>query len=590
MFLRNLEDKFDETVDRILGTDLSKLHDELDEFKEHIDRNRISAWLPVVFLLVQLGLVLTVKYAILEARDANVELWSVMLPSANAVGHTIPLMLFSASFALIWRSVFHKYASRFHSVSLERENIRIHAVLATFFAWFSFVLAFLAEPTLHSEMIALYYLSLLAAFGFALTFSVKIYQLVRNVARSASREVSGARAKQSTAVAAHQEFPALAHMTLGWCGTNLLTTAIFLIFFAILVVHYFLWGGFHNFFEYKMGKLESTDVGNYGRIAILESIMLTSFLMMGFFSGTFRRKATSEQFKIELRKLNNVLSENIPPKNPLDAQETLHDDNVESTTNDQVQKQKLLREVSALLESARGLSCLLLAGFALVLGATWGVAATFFLFLFGSFLFNDLMDFWSGKDHVCHPNRPLPSSRLTASFSSIVTTVSFVSCLAISAAIGPDFLALTGCCLLVSAVYSSFLKRHHPVIATPLWCAATVAMFLYFLDASLIAYGLSFAAVLGRELLLEERDSASDEAFAKSYTYSGLLGQYLVPVAVGLILLAQTVLLFSAPVLWQSFVIAVTMLLIIYTFFSSDRPSLRIRSKTVYTLAIALPG
>ena len=276
LFLKQIEDGFDTLLEKLFGSDLTNLPLEDEEFKEHIDANRMSLWLLVVMLLIIVVVTTMAVYAVLETRETDMQLLSVFSMNPEIVTHSLPLSAVSFSFAIIWRNVFNNYAAKFHSETLKRQNLKFFAAGAVFFALLASSIAFFTDVRLYGTMVMLYYLALTLAFLFALIFSSKMYHLIKSVA---SRD----KASGASGVEAHQRFPALAHLTLGWCGTNALTTVAMFGFSAILLSYQLFADSFHILHVDNTGDQSGAAHSVYDRIVWLEFILLLIFLLMGFF-------------------------------------------------------------------------------------------------------------------------------------------------------------------------------------------------------------------------------------------------------------------------------------------------------------------
>lgn len=576
----SIEERFDALLVRLFGPDLTTLPLGDEEFKRHIEANRMSLWLLVGMLLAIVVVTVISVYATLEIGDPNVQLVSVFTPERSTLVHVLPISAVAFSFAIIWRNVFNNYAAKFHSDTLKRQNSKLFASSAVFFALVASAVSFFADPKLYGVMMMLYYIALALAFSSALIFSSKMYHLVRSVAaRGTTTDLGGDEA--------HQRFPALAHLTLGWCGTNALTTLILVIFSVLLLIFFLFAEPFH-------AARPVTDGPVYARIYLLEFFILATFLLMGFFSGTFRRKATADQFRAELHSLNDILDSgdgsglnagNLGANNgPDEASSAIPDVSASSLDG------TFLNATVALLQSSRAFSSHLVAGLLVLSGGEPLLAMVLFLFLTSSYLFNDIMDFRSGRDLLCHPTRALPSGRLSQQTSLTVTVLLASTGMILSLAIGFGAFALVLSCFGISMVYSVFLKRQFPLVATPLWCAATVALFLYSFDAGSVSYLIAFCVVFGRELLLEERDGDGDKLLAISPTFPEIFGRYLRPISLALMLFGVVGAAYLATETRWLVLGVIVSALVLATLLISKKDQLRERSKIAYLLALAIPG
>lgn len=151
----------------------------------------------------------------------------------------------------------------------------------------------------------------------------------------------------------------------------------------------------------------------------------------------------------------------------------------------------------------------------------YGVGAL--LFLLFSFVFNDWVD--APKDHVGHPNRAVPSGKLTQRQALYISVV-----LLIIGAVWVSFFLqkyLFGFLIIYSfsIIYSLVLKPNIPILATPVWSVTIAILFLQSLSANFVAYIAITAIVYAYELFLDYRDRESDILFCKTPTLANILGK-----------------------------------------------------------------
>jgi len=169
------------------------------------------------------------------------------------------------------------------------------------------------------------------------------------------------------------------------------------------------------------------------------------------------------------------------------------------------------------------------AGSSAVFGLLLGIAvgspefglATFCALAF-SFGFNDLVDFRSGKDDVCHPDRPLPCGVVSERIVLVVLTV-------LVATLGASVFQLTAnfsapiVLFFGGILYSRWLKRLIPVVATPFWCALLAFSIFSALGLRPIEGVSVWLLILARELVFDLRDKDADFQFNKRKNIAMLL-------------------------------------------------------------------
>ncbi|MGL4230917.1 MAG: UbiA family prenyltransferase [Casimicrobium sp.] len=146
-------------------------------------------------------------------------------------------------------------------------------------------------------------------------------------------------------------------------------------------------------------------------------------------------------------------------------------------------------------------------------GGSDAYAASVFLFLVASFLFNDLLDIKKdrlGASHKATMQNLVSANHLRAVLGFVIAS----SILPLPGLSSTEFVTL---CIayLVSAAYSAHLKRVAPLLATPLWCAAVVLVGTNVVGRSFGEFFYAFLFFYGRELLLDLRDVNVDGLYCK---------------------------------------------------------------------------
>ncbi len=156
-----------------------------------------------------------------------------------------------------------------------------------------------------------------------------------------------------------------------------------------------------------------------------------------------------------------------------------------------------------------------------------------------AFLLNDIVDYWSGKDMHCHPDRPLPSGRLSINRAIQVLLLTAIVFALIFATTDVVDYGVPGVLFLGGIAYSLFLKPRIPLVATPFWCGL-LALAL----ASAMSFGLYgllavWMAVQARELVLDLRDAETDYRFNAKNNIARALGKFFWPTFFGLVVISS---------------------------------------------------
>lgn len=161
----------------------------------------------------------------------------------------------------------------------------------------------------------------------------------------------------------------------------------------------------------------------------------------------------------------------------------------------------------------------------IVLPVTWRLDhyVIFILFLLFSFAFNDWVDADMDKDG--HSNRPIPSGRVSEVEAALLSLGLLVSGVYFSVIYAPDLTKLFVCACIASGVYSWPLKRHVPLLATPVWTLCVTFMVLTPTTVSMLGWMLFFLVLYTHEVLLDMRDEKSDRIHCTTPSIATLLGQ-----------------------------------------------------------------
>ena len=175
----------------------------------------------------------------------------------------------------------------------------------------------------------------------------------------------------------------------------------------------------------------------------------------------------------------------------------------------------------------------------LVLPLSWRLDhdVVFLFFLLFSFAWNDYVDRQMDEDG--HPERPLPSGRLTPAEAWLISvgllSVGLFACLTWAT----DLIELFAYGCLVSALYSWSLKRHVPLIATPIWSLCVAYMVLLPTDITTVGWIVFFCILYAHEVLLDMRDDAADAIHCTTPSIATLTGKRCWWVVLALMLIAS---------------------------------------------------
>jgi len=206
-----------------------------------------------------------------------------------------------------------------------------------------------------------------------------------------------------------------------------------------------------------------------------------------------------------------------------------------------------LRIISSLLESSRSVLSILASVLVYLFVDSWQYALVVLLFLFFSFLFNDLVDY--EMDRVGHSNRALPQGRLTKQISLWASLVTLFAGFVIIQVLISELLLFFVILYSTSAFYSAILKHYVPAIATPIWSLIVTFLILYVVKADIWVYILVFSFFFARELLLDYRDKEADKIFSATKSLPNLLGNYTYWLVFLLLLIAAVSALFIGEII-----------------------------------------
>jgi 4-hydroxybenzoate polyprenyltransferase len=247
---------------------------------------------------------------------------------------------------------------------------------------------------------------------------------------------------------------------------------------------------------------------------LMSSTVVMSSYRAGFFRDTALYQEQADKFNKALEAAStdqrNSHSRQAPKTSPVKEGNTKKGDAKEDKSEMSIALPGLVATLS-MIRPFSSLTAAILVGVH-TQSYSYGVAA--FLFLSLSFLFNDIMDFLTGRDLLAHPERPLPSGAASLSGATIATAGLALVYLSFIAAYEADRFLFFSSLALLSALYSIGLKMKLPVVATPLWSLALTFLVLWPADAKLAHYVAFFCFFYGRELLLDIRDSDADAFFS----------------------------------------------------------------------------
>lgn len=147
----------------------------------------------------------------------------------------------------------------------------------------------------------------------------------------------------------------------------------------------------------------------------------------------------------------------------------------------------------------------------------------FLLFLLFSFAFNDLVDRKMDKDG--HPERPLPSGRLNATEATLISAGLLAAGLGFTYWWAYDLFNIFAYTCGLSALYSCMLKRHVPLIATPIWALDVAAITCMPGGRGLLTSVPFFLFLYAHEVLLDMRDEPADRVHCSTPSIATVLGK-----------------------------------------------------------------
>ncbi len=145
------------------------------------------------------------------------------------------------------------------------------------------------------------------------------------------------------------------------------------------------------------------------------------------------------------------------------------------------------------------------------------------IFLMFSFSFNDWVD--AHKDAIGHPNRAIPSGKLTSRQAFGMSSGLFIVGLGWTVFYLSEYAVGFYAVYFFSVLYSYVLKPDIPVLATPVWSLTIAILFIQPFSFNLVFYLATALIVYSYELLLDYRDRESDKKFCKTRTLASILGK-----------------------------------------------------------------
>lgn len=162
------------------------------------------------------------------------------------------------------------------------------------------------------------------------------------------------------------------------------------------------------------------------------------------------------------------------------------------------------------------------------------------LFLMFSFSFNDFID--ATKDTLGHPQRAIPSGKITREtclYIAIILLLSAIFILSLNNSFLYGFLFI----FFSSIIYSSVLKPYVAPTATVVWSMTISILFVQPFSTDILLFIAVGLIIYGYELLLDYRDIISDSLFCKRPTTAIVLGKDSIYVAILLILIGSVTLI-----------------------------------------------
>lgn len=531
-----------------------------DPFKHNIDKNRLGLWFAPIAVIATTGLMVTLQLNDHRPVGLRTVFDDVILTHlfSKAGLAVLPHLLFALVFYFIWRNSYNSFALRVnHGWINKLAGPRGTANLSTTLMLCCFPVLLLSSVDELTIAVSAFYLMAIVAMFSAFLFAM-LYQSIVDEARSRA-------GYDSASPGTHHPFYSLDTTSFGWVATNFLTAMCLIGLLVLLSFQQ----DFHEGWIYVADD-RTLAVGPKFSLAFgVEALYLSTLVVIGFFSGAFRTPAwvVRPDRNQEIAALNAALGgDDGNTQQAAVAGGVTTEAGTDQPYNAEMRILPLMQSARA-IQSAAGAVLLYFASNDLIYSI-----AFLFLLMF-SYVFNDIFDFLIGKDKVAHPDRPLPSGRLDVSVAksaaasiaaAFLFTVSFLPSLQSQA-----FLAGG---IATSAAYSLYLKRWLPSLATPIWGAMIVLVFLSATGAEPVYYPMCFAFFLGRELLLDIRDEHADKDFAILPSLATLLGGMAKPVAVALMIAPLGLLAtFSNSYQWLVAALVAIFICVVFTFYRNNK-------------------
>lgn len=330
-----------------------------------------------------------------------------------------------------------------------------------------------------------------------------------------------------------REMQSIKNIVGGWRVSNT-TLAIFMAIYALSTFSLsYTWELERNYIvqqviQNQVGSTQPFSTLRDHLLYSVEVLVLLSLVIIGVLTASLRSIINTTVYSDEVYLLNATSPLDILRRGASDGQIGATEQSAASRDGSNALNKQILEQLAPLSESARLVSSIASSMLLWVVSGESLYSLLFFLFLTFSFLINDLVDFMTGKDLICHPRRPLPSGRLTVKVSAVGAAVVLVLLLSLSSfTTGSSFQTIsimiaTG----LSFIYSLAAKRLFPAIGTIVWVIAVAIAFLGAMKSiqPLPVYFLFFLTFYSRELLLDIRDINADKLFARGATI-GVLGE-----------------------------------------------------------------
>ena len=519
---------------------------DVDIFKDEISENTLNT--PFTYIFIALFAGIPVLLANFDANTAAVRLTS--FDGSAQFFIILPFIFFTALISTTWFLAYRNHIQRVAAVKRFPwiKNFSALSVALGVAATANLLCMNLKSFSLYWAIsLFLLFLGYLSALQVVKRFSLLIQQLKEEVLQVASPEypfrnqdddfplgsaydgLAADRLDEAYDLRV-KELSSITNIASGWHISNTVLAVFMFIYFVFTIFTYF-WGWDRSYVQ----TVNVSSDGQSVKVASLggqltywiEVLSLVYFLVVGVLAASLRSRLNPIVYGDEV-KLCNLKSplDSSPAAQPIAPSSSAPPAAGGSTNNRNAMNFSFSLILQPLLESGRFVQASSAGILLYLVSGDYYYSLSFSLFLIFSFLINDLLDFMSGKDQLCHPERPLPSGRLSSRTSAIASIVTLTAIVIASSQFAAFQQASLLVGLMLSVVYSLSIKRLFPAVGTLVWVLSVMVVFLGVFGhvLSIISYATFALIFYAREILLDIRDADTDEILAKGASVK-LLGK-----------------------------------------------------------------